>query len=87
MGNVLSSYKVGSSGLTGEIYIFKASEVDGRELVKRDAEAEVFAAVLDNIACSSGTKLVKSGDMYFEITCEAITQKQYEAASASKVEV
>lgn len=87
MGNVLDSYKVGSSGLTGEIFIFKASEVDGRALVKREAEAEVFAAALDNVACSGGIKLVKSGEMYFEITCEAITKEKFEASNASKVDV
>ena len=88
--NVLNMYRVGVDTLTGEIHIYKASVVDGRALVKRPAEAEVFSAVIGNLthsAQSGASQTIKVGDDYYRLTCEPISKEQFEADRASKVNV
>lgn len=88
--NVLSMYKVGVSPLTGEIYIYKASEVDGRALVKRDAQAEVVSAFIGCMmhgAPNGAAQTVHVGDNYYRLSCAPITKEEFEAERASKANV
>lgn len=88
--NVLNLYRVGVDTPTGEIYIYKASEVDGRALVKRPAEAEVFSAVIGNLmhgATSGASQTIKVGDEYFRLTCAPIAKEEFEAERASKADM
>jgi hypothetical protein len=83
--NVLDNYRVGSSPLTGEIYLFKASEIDGRLIVKRDAEAEVISAFVGHMmhgAPKGASKSVQVGAEYYRMTCVPMTEEEFEAERA-----
>lgn len=88
--NVLGMYKVGVSALTGEIYIYKASEVDGRVLVKREAQAEVVSAFVGYMmhdAPTGAAQTVQVGENYYRLSCVPITKEEFEAERASKANV
>lgn len=90
MKSVLDNYRVGSSVLTGEIYVYKASEVNGRPLVKREAEAEVLSAFVGHMmhgAPNGASKSVQVGMEHYRLTCVPMTEEEFEAERASKANV
>lgn len=80
----MDKFKIGVSGLTHQIYLYRMGKDPQFALDKRVIESEVFAAVieyllegkLDDIGLKKGQSM-RFGDKYFRVIAEAITEEAF----------
>jgi len=82
----MNKYKIGVSGLTKEIYLYRMGKDKNWSLDKRKIESEVFAAIIEyllgeniNTPSAGASQSMRFGDKYFRVTATVITEDEFMA--------
>ena len=82
----MNKIKVGVSGLTNEIYLYRMGKDKIMSLDKREASSEVYATIIEHMLMfDMNTPKIKKaqsmryGDKCFRVTVETITIEEFES--------